>query len=330
MTKNNRVLNFNWKWLALLAFGMSSGAFAVQCPSNDFAGFVKEFSANPEVQQAFTASPVTEQTVVATGSKPRVMQKQLKTLNAQSLAVLSSDVIQKSELSMTVQLPNQVFVRDQKGEVLKIFTFKHNDCWTLTRIEDWSLEKVLPAQDAKLNAGANALKRGALYNQLGIDAESSSSAQLYVSALDSYLEGADQGSVEAAFAAAAISLSGQAPRLENAKILELFVTASKTVPEAGLALADFYCDEGNYEETRACANPEKSLSALVESARLGSAAALIQLGGAYETGAIVPTDLPRASACYKEAEKNNHEAGSQGVARLTARGIVANNTIHCL
>lgn len=330
MTKNNRVLHFNFKWLVLLAFGMSSGAFAAQCPSNDFTGFVKEFSAKPEVQQAFTASPVIEQTVVATGSKPRVVQKQLKALNAQSLAMLSPDNIEKSELSMKVQLPNLVFVRDHKGEVLKIFAFKHSDCWTLTRVEDWSLEKVLDAQDAKLNAGARALNRGALYNQLGVDTESSSSAQLYISALDSYLEGAEQGSAEAAFAAAGISLSGQAPRLENARTLELLVTASKSVPEAGLALADYYCDEGNYEETRACVNPEKSLSALVESARLGSAAALIQLGGAYETGVIVPSDLPRALACYKEAEKNDHEAGPQGVERLSTQGIVANNSIHCL
>lgn len=322
--------NFNLKWLVPLAFGMSSGAFAAQCPSDDFATFVKEFSAKPEVQQTFVASPVVEQTVVATGPKPRVVQKQLKAFDAQSLALLSPDSIQKSELSMTVQLPNQVFVRDLKGEVLKIFTFKHNDCWALARIEDWSLEKVLDAQDATLNAAARGLKRGALYNQLGIETESPSAAQLYVSALNSYLDGAEQGSAEAAFAAAAISLSGQAPRLENAKILELFVTASKSVPEAGLALAEFYCDEGNYEETRACVNPEKSLSALVEAARLGSATALIQLGGAYESGAIVPSDLPRALACYREAEKNDHESAPRGVERLTAQGITANNSIHCL
>lgn len=330
MTKNNRVRHLVMNWLVLLALGMGSDAFAAQCPSHDFAGFVKEFSVKPEVQQAFTASPVIEQTVVATGSTPRVVQKQLKVLDAQSLAVLSPDHIEKSKLGINVQLPNQVFVRDQKGEVLKIFTFKHADCWTLDRIEDWSLAKVMDTRDVKSNAGARALKRGALYNQLGIVTESSSSAQLYVSALDSYLDGAEQGSAEAAFAAAGISLSGQAPRLANAKILDLLVTASKSVPDAGLALADFYCDEGNYEETRACINPEKSLSAIVESARLGSTAALIQLGSAYETGVIVPSDLPRALACYKEAEKKHHEAGPRGVERLTTQGIVANNSIYCL
>ncbi|MBA5983485.1 sel1 repeat family protein, partial [Pseudomonas sp. MD195_PC81_125] len=131
-------------------------------------------------------------------------------------------------------------------------------------------------------------------------------------------------------AAAGISLSGQAPRLENAKILQLLESAAKSVPEAGIALAEFYCDEGNYEEKRACVSPEKSLSALVTSAQLGSPDALIQLGGAYETGAIIPSDLVRAMACYQEADKKGNEAGARGVERLSTQGITANNSIHCL
>lgn len=337
MRKNNRVRQFKLKCLALLAFGACSGAFAaqsstVQCPSDNFADFVKEFSAKPEVQQAFIASPVIEQTVAATDSKPQVLERKSKVLDLQSLVMLAPDSIAKSELSMQVQLPNQVIVRDHNGEVLKIFVFKHNDCWVLTRIEDWSLEAVLDAQYPKLknSSGERALKRGALYNQLGIDTDSSSASQLYISALNSYLNGADQGSAEAAFAAAGISLSGQAPRLENGKILQLLESAAINVPEAGVALADFYCDEGNYEETRACVSPEKSLGALVSSARLGSPDALIQLGGAYEAGAIVSGDLPRAMACYQEADKKGNEAGARGVERLSTQGITANNSIHCL
>ncbi|AZD32625.1 SEL1-like repeat protein [Pseudomonas chlororaphis] len=332
MKKNNRVRYFSLKWLVLLAFGISSKVFAAQCPSDDFAGFVKELSTKPDMQQAFIISPVIEQAVVATGAKPRVVQKKLKVLDPQSLAMLSEDYIDKSELSLKVQLPNQVLVRDQKGEVLKIFTFKKNGCWALARVEDWSVERVLDSQDAELktNPGVRALNRGELYNQLGIETESSSSPQLYASALDSYLAGAEQGSAEAAFAAAAISLSGQAPRLENTKILDLLVFASKTLPEAGLALADFYCDEGNYEETRPCVHPEKSMSALMQSARSGFPAALIQLGAAYETGSVAPIDLPHAMACYQEANKKGHEAGPRAIERLTTQGIVADNSIHCL
>nr|WP_260406905.1 sel1 repeat family protein [Pseudomonas cichorii] len=329
MKRNNKVRKM---WLALLALGMNSGALAAQCPTHDFTGFIKELSTNPKVKQAFTAAPVIKQTVVATGAKLQVVQKSLRTRDTPMLAVLSSDHAQSSGIDVTVNLPDQVVARDRKGEVLKIFTFKHGDCWTLYRVEDWSLEKVLDTQDASLKSspGARSFKRGELFNQLGIDTQSSSAVQLYIAALDSYLDGADQGSAEAAFAAAKISLSGQAPRLENGKILDLLVNASRTIPDAGLALADFYCDEGNYEETRACVNPEKSLNALVASARSGSDLALIQLGGAYETGSIVPSDLPRAMACYKEAEKGGHEAASAGIERLRSQGTIADNTIHCL
>ncbi|MBA5981134.1 sel1 repeat family protein, partial [Pseudomonas sp. MD195_PC81_125] len=264
MTKNNRVRQFKLQCLVLLAFGFCSDAFAsqsstVQCPSDNFADFVKEFSSKPEVQQAFIASPVIEQKVVSTESKPRVVERKSRVLDPQLLVMLAPANIAKSGLSMQVQLPNNVIVRDSNGEVLKIFTFKHNDCWILSRAEDWSLESALDAQYPKLKASPaeRALKRGAMYNQLAIDIESSSSSQLYISALNSYLHGADQGSAEAAFAAAGISLSGQAPRLENAKILQLLESAAKSVPEAGIALAEFYCDEGNYEEKRACVSPEK-------------------------------------------------------------------------
>ncbi|XXE81759.1 SEL1-like repeat protein [Pseudomonas sp. R1-1] len=328
---------FKLQCLAFLVFGFCSGAFAaqsrtVQCPSDNFAVFVKEFSSNSEVQQAFIASPVIEQSVVATDSEPRVFERKSRVLDLQSLVMLAPDNIAKSGLSMQVQLPNNVIVRDSNGEVLKIFTFKHNDCWVLIRSEDWSLEALLDAQYPKLKAlpAERALKRGAMYNQLAIDIESTSSSQLYISALNSYLHGADQGSADAAFAAAGISLSGQAPRLENAKILQLLESAAKSVPEAGIALADFYCDEGNYEETRACVSPEKSLGALVTSAQLGSPDALIQLGGAYETGAIIPSDLARAVACYQEAAQKGNEAGARGVERLSTQGITANNSIHCL
>ncbi|WP_258041320.1 hypothetical protein [Pseudomonas syringae] len=85
-----------------------------------------------------------------------------------------------------------------------------------------------------------------MFNQLGMEIQSQLSAQLYVSALDSYLDGAEQGSADAAFAAAAISLSGQAPGLENTKILRLLIDASKSGPEVEVALADFYCNEGEH------------------------------------------------------------------------------------
>ncbi|WP_439885058.1 sel1 repeat family protein [Pseudomonas syringae] len=324
--------NSSFKWLILLTVGMSSGAFAAQCPTQDFVGFVKEFSANPEVQRAFTASPVVRQTVEPKGSAYRVVSRPFQAVDSSTLSLSAPENAQKPRPSTTVQLPNQVYTRDNKGKVLKIFTFNHGDCWTLNRVEDWSLEKVLHAQDpsGELSLASRAYKRGELFNQLGMETQSQSSAQLYVSALDSYLDGAEQGSAESAFAAAAISLSGQAPRLENKKILGLLIDASKSIPEAGVALADFDGSEGHSEEARACLNPEKSLDALVTAARSGAPSALIQLGSAYEVGAIVSNDLPRAMACYEEAEKAGHEAASLNVERLREKGIILDNNTHCV
>jgi TPR repeat protein len=152
---------------------------------------------------------------------------------------------------------------------------------------------------------------------------------LYAAALDSYLDGARKGSAQAAFAAAGISLSGQAPRLENSRILALLIQASEQVPDAGLTLADFYCDEGEYDENHGCINPRESIATLERAARLGSTNALIRLGEVYEAGALVAADLPRAMACYRNIQKTDPKTATALVERLAARGVVSDNSIQC-
>ncbi|MPQ84268.1 sel1 repeat family protein [Pseudomonas sp. MAFF 730085] len=319
---------FSVRVLVLLACGSGSVAVAASCPSDDFAAFVKEFSATPEVRQAFSASPLLKLEVAADGSKPRVIQKRITSLDADELNVFSL----KSGLIVQVKLPNRLIARDQQGSVLKILTFKHSDCWVVNRLEDWSLETVLDAQAqaSALPADERALRRGAMFNDLGIYVQSDSSAQLYEAALDSYLDGAQKGSAEAAFAAASISLSGQAPQLATPRIYDLLITASNRIADAGVALAEFYCDEGEYDKSRACINPQKSLASLEGAARQGSASALIQLGESYETGKLVSRDLPRAMACYLDVEKSQREIGARAVARLAMQGVAANSAIQCL
>ncbi|WP_448094293.1 tetratricopeptide repeat protein [Pseudomonas lini] len=332
MRKNNRVRNFNLKWLALLVFGMSSGAVGAQCPSNEFSTFVKEFSAKPEMQHAFVASPVIEQSVVAAEPKPRVVQKQSKSLDALSLRVLSPNNVVNSKLSVNVELPNQLFVRDHNGEVLKIFTFEQRECWKLVRVEDWSLEDVLDVQKSELrmSPGARELRRGTLYSDLGMDAEFPASTQLFISALDSYLNSAEKGSKEAAFKAVLLSLSGQAPRLDNERILDLLKGASTTVAGASLALANFYCDEGRYDEVRSCANPEKSMDALENAAKLGSVDAVNQLGTSLERGSLGSQDTERALACYQTAATKGLKISRSNAARLTAQGVQINESKKCI
>ncbi|MNZ79299.1 hypothetical protein D3C78_979000 [compost metagenome] len=219
-------------------------------------------------------------------------------------------------------------MRDDNGESLIILLFEHEGCWKLSRIEDWSLGQQLPTTKAS-DPAAVALQRGAIYSRLAGETPSDSLIALYASALDSYLYGADMGSAKAAYAAAGLSLSGQAPRLANERIQGLLESAAKSEAEAGITLAYFYCDEGESGINRPCANPEKALQALRDIARLAPNAALMELGNAYASGDITTQDLSRALACYQEAQAKGTTGLDGVIADLKAKGATAHNSIRC-
>ncbi|MFC6692711.1 hypothetical protein ACFQD2_19330 [Pseudomonas lini] len=108
------------------------------------------------------------------------------------------------------------------------------------------------------------------------------------------------------------------------------IAASKSIPDAGVTLANFYCDEGEYDDKQVCINPQLSMAALESAASRGSVDALSQLGEVYEVGTVAPADLPRAMACYQEVQKKDPESGTRGVDHLAAQGVVADNSIQCL
>ena len=336
MTTNGYVRQMKWFSIALLTLGMSSGVFAsssstAQCPSSNFADFVKIFSSDLETQKAFIASPVKHIHVIADGKIPKVIERSLSAIAGDELKVLLSENAAKSGLTIETQVPGRVVVRDEAGHFLKIFVFKHSDCWALSRVEDWAIDAVMEeiTQSEKLTPGELELKKGVIFDRLVNKASPESGIYLYAAALDSYLDGARKGSAQAAFAAAGISLSGQAPRLENSRILALLIQASEQVPDAGLTLADFYCDEGEYDENHGCINPKESIATLERAARLGSTNALIRLGEVYEAGDLVAADLPRAMACYRNIQKTDPKTANALVERLAARGVVSDNSIQC-
>ncbi|MHA3734288.1 sel1 repeat family protein [Pseudomonas sp. Eth.TT006] len=336
MITNKYVRQMKWFSIALLTLGMNSSAFAsssstAQCPSSNFGDFVKAFSSKPEIQKAFIASPVKYVHVTADGKIPKVVERSLGVIAADELKVLLPVNAAESDLTIEIKEPNRVVVRDEAGHFLKIFVFNHTGCWALDRVEDWSIDAVMEeiTQTEKLTPGEIELKKGVIFDRLVNKASPESGISLYAAVLDSYLDGARKGSAQAAFAAAGISLSGQAPRLENSRILALLIQASEQVPDAGLTLADFYCDEGEYDENHGCINPKESIASLERSARLGSTNALIRLGEMYEAGALVAADLPRAMACYRNIQKTDPKTATVLVERLAARGVVSNNSIQC-
>lgn len=337
MTTKKYVRQMKWFFIALLSLGMSSGVFAsssstAKCPSDSFAEFVKAFSSEREIQKAFVVSPVKHVHVTTDGKIPRVVERSLSAIAADELKVLLPENAASLDLKIEIELPNRVIVRDEAGHFLKIFVFKHSDCWALNRVEDWAIDAVMEeiTQSEKLTPGELELKKGVIFDRLVNKASPESGIYLYAAVLDSYLDGARKGSAQAAVSAAGISLSGQAPRLENSKILDLFIQASTSIPDAGLALSRFYCDEGDYDYERPCINPEKSIATLESSAQRGSTKALLRLGEVYETGTVVPSDRPRALACYQEAQKKEPESSKPSVERLATEGVVTNHSIQCI
>jgi TPR repeat protein len=106
--------------------------------------------------------------------------------------------------------------------------------------------------------------------------------------------------------------------------------AFQSNPDNGVFLSLFYCDEGEYDDHKACIDPQKSMATLESAALRGSSHALLRLGDVYEAGTVVAADLPRAMACYREASKTELKSGPAAVERLSARGVVMDNSIECI
>jgi hypothetical protein len=302
-------------------------AQADSCFAEHFDDFTKSFVHDTETRHTYIQKPLALQRVVVKGDQVSVTSS--KALDPIREVEQVFALQKNNELSVEVNTPDRVTLRDNKGESLIILLFEQKNCWELKKIEDWSLGKLLSSSNPN-DQTAVAIKRGSLYDRLAVETTSNSLVSLYASALDSYLYGASLGSAKAAYLAAGISLSGQAPRLPNSLIQSLLETASRSEPEAGLTLASFYCDEGEPSDDRPCVNPEKSLEALQYSARLGSSVALVELGSAYAAGEITERDSLRALACYQEAKVMGVQGLQPSIEALRATGVQPNNTVHCL
>ncbi|MNF47584.1 hypothetical protein D3C84_287910 [compost metagenome] len=313
--------------IALFTFGLMNDTHAAACPTEHFDDFAKLFEDQAETRHTYIQQPLTLQRAVVQDNQVSVISNKAQDPTREVEKVFA---LQKSnDLKVEVKFPDRVTLRDSNGEFLIVLLFEQKNCWELSKIEDWSLGQQLSAGNAS-DPAAIAVKRGNLYDRLAAETQSNSLIALYASALDSYLHGASLGSARAAYLAAGISLSGQAPRLHNSLIKSLLETASRSEPEAGLTLAGFYCDEGEPGDNRPCVNPEKSLEALQDAARQGLSAALVELGSAYAAGEITERDPLRALACYQEAKVMGVQGLQPSIEALRATGVEPSNTVHCL
>lgn len=318
----------------LLLCSMSGQANAAEnettCGTGDFRDFFQQFVADPALQQASITTPLTLQTLT---SDPALKINLEEISNSQYPTVLIPPPDQWGELGLAFEwLPqSKVVIRGQRGEYLRTLVFKRKSCWVLSRIEDWTLGGSKLNNDSNLNMDAEScFKRAKAYEISTNTAQHTPVRTLFSAALDSYLCAADAGSLEASYLAASLSLSGQAPRLENKRIKALLAAASEQLPESALALSDFYCDEGDYSQERPCINPDKAFQALVTSAQMGSLDALNQLGYTYEMGTLIEQDQVQALACYKLAADNDMQRAAKNFNRLISQGVQPNDLIKCI
>lgn len=319
---------------ALLLCSMSGqanvAANETTCGTGDFRDFFHQFVEDPALQQAAITTPLTLQTLT---SYPALKINLEEIKNSHYPTVLIPPPDQWGELGLAFEwLPqSKVVLRGQRGEYLRTFVFKRKSCWVLNRIEDWTLGGSQLNNDSNLNMDADScFKRAKAYEMSTSIAQHTPVRSLFSAALDSYLCAADAGSIEASYLAASLSLSGQAPRLENKIIKALLVAASEQLPESALALSDFYCDEGEYSQERPCINPDKAFQALVKGAKMGSADALNQLGYTYEMGTLTEQDQVQALACYKLAADKGMQRAAKNFNRLISQGVQPNELIKCI
>lgn len=300
------------------------------CGTGDFRAFFQQFAASQVLQQASIATPLTLQTL---SEGPPLRIKLDKLSEAQRPLGLVPHPEKWAELGLIPEWlpPSTVVLRGHQGEYLRTFVFKRQSCWVLKRVEDWTLggPRLITNTSPQANA-QHCLKRAKAYERLGSTEQTPSTQALFAAALDSYLCAAEAGSLEASYSAATLSLSGQAPRLQNTRIQALLEIAAKQRPEAALALSDFYCNEGDYSSERPCANPQQAAQALIAAASMGSAEALNQLGYAYEAGSLVEQDSSRALACYTSAAGKGMARADKNVKRLETTGVPSNERIECI
>ncbi|MWV10837.1 sel1 repeat family protein [Pseudomonas sp. R-28-1W-6] len=308
--------------LGLCLGGTLLQAQAASCPADTFEEFVQAYSSQPETRQAHTQLPLKLRTAVLQQSEVRIEESISKapwTMLDKALTLESA--------TLQAKRPDTAVISDPDGKVLRILGFSQQPCWTLIRLEDWSLGTMDDKADK--TPGASAYQRGERYKELAMQERSNSQVQLYEAALASYLAGTREGSAKAAYLAAGISLSGQAPKLSTPHMQNLLETAAKTIPEAGITLAYFYCDEGESGSDLPCAKPDKALQALKDIARLDLKIALVELGNAYATGEIVAQDSSHALACYLEAQTLGATGLDSAIANLKAKGGAAQRSDHC-
>lgn len=154
-------MNVAYKFLAVLALLIARNAYALDpdvqpasrvissasqasCPAADFSVFVREFSNDIRIQKAFTRYPLKKQRLDPDAEpEPKKIVQDLERhkIKFPVLPLHEERVKRSLEIridSVTVTNAKITLIKPDTDYQVSYF-FKKNNCWRLTRIEDWSL-----------------------------------------------------------------------------------------------------------------------------------------------------------------------------------------------
>lgn len=329
---------FNTLSLALLGLLISLAPPALMaaesgCPSGDLPSFVQAFASSPELQKTYTRSPLIEQRPAYgdQGYGVTTLHK-VPAASAASLALLDPKVQAKAGLQTFWIDKRSLVVHDSLGDVLQVFVFQQLPCWTLVRVEQWSLQGLLderaPANETPLQ---RELRKADLFEGYGAVELYPLTTYFFELAQRIDLHAADNGSAAGATRAVILGYSGMSPEVEPARIESLLSTYAESDVEAKLLLADFYCFRGNQVSERKCQAPRQAEDTVTQAARqFDTGMAYATLGYGYSEGLWGTTDLPRALSCFKEAADRHEPSVLQNLVHYAKEGQVPQPGVSCL
>jgi hypothetical protein len=314
--------------LRLIALMMGLSCFQASaaneyCSAAGFHDYYSSVIKAPNTIARISSGPYTLRKFLGVDSAGAPQFSVVRKTDVADLKNLEATTIDKFNLKTSVSDYDDVVVTDEAGKILLVYKFLNENCWRLSSVEDWRIETGVQATGEDTGLKMSGIIRGDLYSDLAAHEDSNSRVYLFEAALDSYVEGANDGSDESAYKAVALTLSGEAPRLDDNEIFRLLTQSSNSVQEGALALAAFYCDEGREERPANCLNPKSAIEALVKAGRIGSPEAFYELARHYETGDWLDKNIGSALSCYKAAVKAG-SSDDQDVRRLESEGVKEN------
>lgn len=318
--------------LLLGAAAQVAQAAAPACPSSDLPTFLQAFASSPQLQQAFTDSPLIEQRPGRDEYGREITTRHKLTGDTRHLLTLLDPKAQARAGLQSFWESQTLVVHDPQGDVLQAFVFQQGACWQLVRVEQWSMDGLLD-QDAPANETAlqRQMRKADLFLGYGGREQYLLTKYFFELGQQLLLDAARHGSAKAAVQAVSLGYSGMAPALKPGEPEELLLPYAATDAEAALMLSMYYCDPLGDGSVNECQQPRKSEELVLRTAReLDSADAYYYLGSGYAEGKWGTTDGPRALACYREAIKRGDLNSLRPLTWWTKKGETPAAGAQCL